>query len=105
MKDRRAGFGASNPFHAVSILPDQRACLAVESIRLQRFLSEEAPGLPLLNCGAQECGCKYIHHGDRRGGARDRRLALTDDTDESEFWSQRERRVAVGRRYQDQQIA
>lgn len=71
--DRRRSSRAGNPFHAVSIHPSARSCLAAESIRGQRFLSEQAPGLPLEACSASNCNCRYVHHVDRRRGTGDRR--------------------------------
>jgi hypothetical protein len=103
--DRRAGLAASHPFHAVSIMPDQQGCAAVESIKLRRFLSDEAPGLPLWDCGASDCGCKYVHHADRRAGARDRRAQLIDAPELAEFWSDRNRRNLIGRRLADRVVA
>lgn len=36
-----------------------------------RFLSQEAPRLPLPQCSAgNSCPCVYKHHADRRGQAR-----------------------------------
>jgi hypothetical protein len=104
-RDRRTGFGAGDPFHAVSILPAEQGCPAAESIKAQRFLSEDAPALPLAGCAAVNCRCKYIHYADRRSGARDRRLGPAENSDELEFWSLRSRRVAVGRRQEDLQVA
>jgi hypothetical protein len=104
-RDRRAGFGAPDPFHAVSIHSVTEGCPAVESLRLQRFLSEEAPSLPLADCGAQGCRCKYIHHSDRRSGARNRRFGGVEKSEEAEFWSLRNRRVVLGRRHRDRQVA
>jgi len=100
-RDRRTGFAAPDPFHAVSIQSKKNGCPAVESLKLQRFLSEEAPALPLADCCAQGCTCKYIHHADRRGGARNRRCGAMEQSEESEFWSLRDRRVVLGRRHQD----
>jgi len=109
-RDRRTSFGTSNAFHAVSIQPAENACPAVESIKVQRFLSEEAPGLPLPDCNAVDCSCKYVHYADRRSGTRNRRLGLTEEPGESEFWSLRDRRGAagsdaVGRRQDDVMVA
>lgn len=96
--DRRRVFGASQPFHAVSIEPLQSSCNAARSIKAQRFLSEGTPSLPLAKCDATQCQCRYIHHADRRSGARDRRLGPVEESDESEFWSLRNRRSFLGRR-------
>ena len=104
-RDRRGGFGANNPFHAVSIEPTQEGCSAADTIQVQRFLSEDAPGLPLPDCTIADCRCKYVHHADRRDGARDRRLARSETSEESEFWSLRERRLASGRRQEDLAVA
>jgi hypothetical protein len=36
----------------------------------QRFLSREAPRLPLRDCDRPDCSCRYEHHEDRRRGPR-----------------------------------
>ena len=100
-RDRRTDFTEGNPFHAVSILPSEEHCAAVGSMKVQRFLSEEAPSLPLEECGAADCQCRYVHHTDRRDGARDRRLGPAEDVDAFEFWRQRDRRGSTGRRQGD----
>jgi hypothetical protein len=61
---------AINPFHAVSIAPGLRACAAARALRDRRFLSREAPILPLKACDSTECTCRYEHHDDRRKGHR-----------------------------------
>jgi len=96
--DRRVGFGAPRPFCAVSIEPTQASCSAAESIKAQRFLSADAPSLPLPRCDAPKCVCRYMHFSDRRSGALDRRLGPVEESDESEFWSMRNRRSFLGRR-------
>ena len=104
-RDRRTGYGEGGPFHAVSIVPAEGCCSVADSIKVQRFLSDEAPSLPLADCAAEDCRCKYIHHTDRRGGARDRRVGSAEHPDELEFWSMRNRRVTFGRRQGDLQAA
>jgi hypothetical protein len=101
--DRRSGFGASQPFHAVSIEPTLSCCSQARSIKPQRFLSEEAPSLPLRQCNAAVCDCRYVHHADRRSGALDRRLGPVEESDESEFWSMRNRRSFLDRRLAEKQ--
>ena len=103
-RERRARFGAANPFHAVTIVPAADCCGEVERIGSQSFLSDEAPALPLPGCTAAECTCRYVHSADRRGGSRDRRQpSLARDL--AEVWSLRERRLSNGRRQGDLQVA
>ena len=56
--------------HAVSIAPGPRCCAGARELRGQRFLSREAPMLPLASCDRTDCTCRYEHHQDRRKGAR-----------------------------------
>ena len=55
-------------FHAVSIKHAENACEAAKAMAGMRFLSSAAPRLPLGECNAQECLCRFIHHADRRSG-------------------------------------
>lgn len=59
-----------NPHHAVTIAPGPRACTAARDLRNQRFLSREAPTLPLKKCDSPECTCRYEHYDDRRSNPR-----------------------------------
>ncbi|CAA0123393.1 Uncharacterised protein [Halioglobus japonicus] len=96
--DRRRGFAATHPFRAVSIEMTPGSCNAARSIASQRFLREGAPPLPLAKCNAAQCRCRYTYHADRRSGDQDRRLGPVEESDESEFWSMRNRRSFLGRR-------
>ncbi len=55
-------------FDGVEIRPKPAcACLAVQSMEGHRFLSDEAPVLPLASCETpQACRCVYEHFTDRR---------------------------------------
>ena len=53
-------------FHGISLKPCANACDAVQAIVGQRFLSSEAPALPLAGCDRQLCKCTYGHFSDRR---------------------------------------
>jgi hypothetical protein len=58
-------------FHGIAIEPGDRACDAVRALKGVRFLSEEAPHLPLDGCNcAQNCRCVYRHFADRRTDSR-----------------------------------
>jgi hypothetical protein len=59
-----------NPWHAVAIAPGHRTCAAARELRDVRFLSREAPTLPLKACDNPECTCRYEHFEDRRKGPR-----------------------------------
>ena len=61
-------------FHAVSIRFKQSACQAAKDLEGKRFLSSAAPKIPLAECDADVCQCKFKHHADRRKGD-DRRNA------------------------------
>ncbi len=57
-----------NPYHAVSIHYHMNACDAAKQLTDKRFLSDEAPKLPLPECTASTCHCHYEHYEDRRDG-------------------------------------
>jgi len=59
-----------NRWHAVAIVPGATRCQAAEAAKGRRFLSAEAPTLPLRECDTAACTCKYRHYDDRRGTPR-----------------------------------
>ena len=102
----RSSTGASGDgqgdFRAVSIHAYGGRCLASQSVSGQRFLTSEAPTLPLAECTAEKCNCRYVHHADRRRGTRDRRT-LSGLLEESPVFSMggHDRRITTGRRTKD----
>lgn len=86
-----------NPYHAVSVRPGRYACGAVLQLQGVRFLSSDAPRLPLTGCNAKSCNCRYQHHEDRR--ETDRRQ--NDVWGSGPAWMGPERRRARGRRSTD----
>jgi hypothetical protein len=87
----------ANPYHAVSIQPGPAACGPARRLRDRRFLSAEAPALPLEGCDEGRCTCRYRHHDDRRQDPRrasDRGFPLAE-------LRGGERRVGHGRRVTD----
>lgn len=84
-------------YHAVSIVPGRNACAAVYRFSGHRFLSRQAPPLPLPTCDAFQCECRFRHHKDRRTGARRRSdIGLIPAA-----YSGAERRRVQGRRKED----
>jgi hypothetical protein len=86
----------ASQFHAVSIKPGATACDAVNSIEGARFLSKDAPPLPLADCTNPDCRCTYEHYEDRRSGPRrDSDVGLPSEPPDEE------RRMRRGRRETD----
>lgn len=65
---RVANPAAGTKFHAVSLKFYPNACQAAQEMEGRRFLSSAAPRIPLADCDAPECKCRFIHHKDRRSG-------------------------------------
>ena len=63
-------------FHAVSIKFPPRACDAARELDGKRFLSSDAPHIPLPNCDIVDCQCRFVHFKDRRARV-DRRSVFT----------------------------
>lgn len=57
-------------WHAVTLVPGATACAAAMACKDRRYLSFEAPRMPLEGCDAARCDCTYRHFTDRRGTAR-----------------------------------
>ncbi len=62
-----------SPWHAVSVVRGRSSCAAVCELNGQRWLSTQAPQLPVTGCNSVQCSCHYRHHEDRR--VQDRREA------------------------------
>lgn len=65
-------------YHCVSVRQSAAACKVAKTIHEQRFLSAEAPLLPLQGCNTpNSCRCRYEHFSDRRDSPRrDRDVGL-----------------------------
>ncbi len=58
-------------YRGVEVIPHPSGhCEAVEKIAGKRLLADEAPALPLPDCDAEECNCRYAQYKDRRLDAR-----------------------------------
>ncbi len=55
-----------SPYHCVEVRAGMAACDPVLKLGGTRFLSAEAPVLPVQGCTSARCACSYVHHDDRR---------------------------------------
>lgn len=60
----------ANKYHAVAIARNSVACAAAAQLVGRRYLSKEAPLLPVTGCMAKPCRCRYVHYADRRSDDR-----------------------------------
>lgn len=75
----------TNPYHAVSIKAGPNCGTTALQYGQRRYLSREAPILPLPTCNPKGCTCRYLHHDDRRSG---------DDRRERDVWSAQAQQAA-----------
>ena len=88
----------SRKWHAVSIIADGAACRAALALADRRYLSAEAPRLPLDGCDKPGgCQCRYRHHPDRRVGPR----RAVENFRPARYWRGDEKRLISGRRSTD----
>ena len=67
------------PGIAIKLCPN--ACDAAKDLQKTRYLSGQAPLLPLPECDQPNCACKYVHYSDRRDINEDRRHAYSMKTE------------------------
>ncbi len=84
-------------WHSVSVKPGRSGCKAVQELKHKRWLSKDAPVLPLKDCQQPgHCSCVYQHHADRRAG--DGRRAEENDRFQAPKKPTSERRRGPNRR-------
>jgi hypothetical protein len=86
-------------WHAVRIVAKANSCDAARALLKMRYLSKDAPALPLESCvQGFRCPCIYKHHEDRRDQPRrDAETGLSGRSKKIDG----ERRVSRGRRRED----
>jgi ABC-type nickel/cobalt efflux system permease component RcnA len=91
-----------HPYHSVTITTEAGGCQEAAELANKRFLSADAPPLPLANCQAAQCHCHYIHYEDRRDehGSRRNHFGLSHDLFGGDGQSNR-REPKKGRRQSD----
>ena len=67
----------------------------------RRFLSGAAPQLPLADCDAAECSCRFRHHDDRRSNKDRRSPFLASGLSAASGTYEREKRAGSDRRKSD----
>ena len=87
----------SGRFHALSLRFGAGACDSSRRLHGKRFLSPDAPTLPLADCDTEHCRCRYVHHRDRRDGE-DRRSPFQSGFGGSATRMERNRRRSTERR-------
>ncbi len=89
----------THPYHCVTINPGQGACRTAQTLKGIRFLSAEAPLLPLASCDTTRCRCTFTHYQDRRRG--DRRNPYRPENHSHIAQGREDRRNRRGRRTTD----
>jgi hypothetical protein len=69
-KPVETGKRSQQAWHSVSIIRGRQPCAAVVELNGCKWLSAQAPQLPIKDCDAKQCECRYRHHADRRSGDR-----------------------------------
>jgi hypothetical protein len=93
-----------NVFHGVSVHSKADCgCAAIENLSGVRYLSVDAPLLPLDSCNSPgSCRCTYKHYQDRRSGIRrDSDSDIGLPANRLAFQNQEDKRLILGRRITD----
>lgn len=88
----------ASKYKSVSIHPGENACAAAKKFGNRRLLVSEAPTLPLRNCSAKSCNCKFLSYGDRRSWLTNRRTNARKVTPIASLFSRGNRRKGAERR-------
>ncbi len=96
-------FSSAHPYHCVEIIDDSEQCQNALNLKGKRFLSQEAPSLPLFGCKNSECRCHYMHFDDRRNDSKGRRIDYGVTHELYGAFGEKNRRLnrASGRRFTD----
>jgi hypothetical protein len=86
-----------NDFRAVSIECGTNACGAARRLEGKRGLHAQIPQVPLSQCDAESCECRYQHHIDRRS-EEDRRAEYFRFNIAAAYASTESRRSFIDRR-------
>ena len=85
-------------YHAVSCVGN---CRHLEPYKGKRYLTDEAPPLPVPECTSSNCKCRYVHYDDRREDDGDRRGIVGLRNELYAHSGEQDRRKRRGRRESD----
>jgi hypothetical protein len=94
-----------HPFRATSIVLGENACEAARALAEKPYLDKDrdTPLLPLADCTAAKCTCKYTHQQDRRDIDEDRRFSSSLQSELYSTTDNKNRRIKKrGRRDYDE---
>ena len=91
--NKTASKSSVSPYHCVEVKMSYSACDEVLKLHGKRYLSAEAPILPVVGCD-KNCKCKFKHYEDRRQD--DRRDAFSSSG--IHFSGEKNRRMGGDRR-------
>lgn len=89
---------AGKSYAGIAIKLCANACDAAKELEKTRYLSGQAPLLPLTDCNQPNCACKYVHYSDRRDVNEDRRHAYSMKTELYDSTGNQNRREKKERR-------
>lgn len=90
-----------HPYHCVACRCSNGGCKAVQPLEGHYYLVGESHELPVPECTAVPCRCRYVHYADRRHSEEDRRAAFGLERDMYRLTHDRDRRISLGRRIED----
>ena len=102
---RPASTPPASRYSSVSIMLPKNCCASAQSLVGARFLTKEAPQLPLANCNTTPCKCGFMRHEDRREEDEDRRAIHGLRAELHALHTGEERRQRRGRRSYDLSMA
>ena len=90
-----------HPYHCVACKCSLGNCPGVASMKGKVFLVGDDHKLPVPECTASRCRCRYVHYPDRRRKQDDRRAAFGLEQEMYKYTHDRDRRISLGRRVED----
>ena len=91
----------AHPYHCVACKCSEDDCAGVAGLKDKLFLVGDDHRLPVPECTAVRCRCRYVHYPDRRRFDDDRRASFGLEQEMYEFNHDRDRRLSQGRRAED----